>query len=649
MKKQIILYVLIVFLPSLVIAQPYIEWIGNGWGLGIDDANPVIADIDSDGLLDLLVGTYNGDIRHFEQTAVDAYSFSLLNSHFNNINVGLFAAPELTDIDNDNRLDLIVGEWKGHLYHYEQSTTNADSFLFITDNFSGINVESNSSPFFTDLDQDGLLDLLIGAHSGNLFLYEQESANSDNFLLITDSLNVDPPTMRINPAVTDLDQDGLLDLIIGGNSGNFSHYEQDVSGSLDFVLHARYLFEDNPIYGGSVPCLADLDNDGLLDMIAGEMDGLYFHFEQDSMYSSEFNIQSDNFLNLMDVGSGAAPCLTDLDDDGLLDIIVGEWHGNINHFEQIAAGSLDFMLVSDTLGNFDVGDYSLPAITDLDADGLIDLIVGERDGTLNHFEQDATNPNDFNLLTENFNGIDLINYSAPFFTDLDGDNLIDMILGESEGKLYLYEQQAANSDLFDLVFDSLNVYSLDYQPTPYVMDYDDDGLLELFVGGSNGRIYHYEQNAVNSTDFVLLTNNFENISVGNKSRIAFGDINDDGFEDLIIGEANGGLCLYLNQLDTDIRSPQSVDQKPVLFQLYANYPNPFNPSTTIQFYLHKSTNIKLKIFNIAGQEVATLINGFKSAGDHRITWDPKGLSSGLYFYRLQAGEYSATRKLLLQK
>ena len=87
MKKQIIVFVLIVILPSLLIAQPFTEWIGNGWGLGIKDARPAITDIDSDGLLDMFVGTYDGDIHHYEQTAENANSFSLIKYHLNNIDI----------------------------------------------------------------------------------------------------------------------------------------------------------------------------------------------------------------------------------------------------------------------------------------------------------------------------------------------------------------------------------------------------------------------------------------------------------------------------------------------------------------------------------------------------------------------------------
>jgi hypothetical protein len=85
------------------------------------------------------------------------------------------------------------------------------------------------------------------------------------------------------------------------------------------------------------------------------------------------------------------------------------------------------------------------------------------------------------------------------------------------------------------------------------------------------------------------------------------------------------------------------------YNLSQNYPNPFNPSTTIRYYLHKSSYILLKIYNLSGQEIETLVNGFQTKGEYEKTWQPKGLYSGIYFYRLQAGEFSKTEKLILQR
>ncbi len=88
---------------------------------------------------------------------------------------------------------------------------------------------------------------------------------------------------------------------------------------------------------------------------------------------------------------------------------------------------------------------------------------------------------------------------------------------------------------------------------------------------------------------------------------------------------------------------------PLNFKLYQNYPNPFNPSTMIKYKLTKSSHVALKIYNLAGQGIETLVNEFQQAAEHEITWQPKGLSSGLYFYSLQAGDYSETKKIILQK
>ena len=86
-----------------------------------------------------------------------------------------------------------------------------------------------------------------------------------------------------------------------------------------------------------------------------------------------------------------------------------------------------------------------------------------------------------------------------------------------------------------------------------------------------------------------------------------------------------------------------------LVRLYQNYPNPFNSITTIKYNLPKSDIIILKVYNLIGQEIETLIDCFQLAGEHKINWVAKGLPSGIYFYRLQAGECTETKKLILQK
>ncbi len=96
-------------------------------------------------------------------------------------------------------------------------------------------------------------------------------------------------------------------------------------------------------------------------------------------------------------------------------------------------------------------------------------------------------------------------------------------------------------------------------------------------------------------------------------------------------------------------SVDSDSEAPVAYALGQNYPNPFNPSTTISFSLPEASNVTLKVFDSLGREVATLISGDVSAGTHNVTFDASGLASGLYVYRIEAGDFSAAKKLLLLK
>lgn len=126
--------------------------------------------------------------------------------------------------------------------------------------------------------------------------------------------------------------------------------------------------------------------------------------------------------------------------------------------------------------------------------------------------------------------------------------------------------------------------------------------------------------------------------------------------------ATGGTWYYrLKQIDLDgsfrLTEPSKVvvpegeeaSVKPAAFALSQNYPNPFNPATTIHFELPRATTVSLRVFNVLGQEVATLMTGEKSAGVYDVHFDASNLSSGMYVYRLQAGDFVAVKTLMLLK
>ena len=89
---------------------------------------------------------------------------------------------------------------------------------------------------------------------------------------------------------------------------------------------------------------------------------------------------------------------------------------------------------------------------------------------------------------------------------------------------------------------------------------------------------------------------------------------------------------------------------PMTFSLSQNYPNPFNPSTTIQYAIPHSGNVTIAIYNILGQQIARLVDGVQTAGDHSITWSAKNVSSGMYLYTLGVdGRSIAVKKMMLLK
>lgn len=92
-----------------------------------------------------------------------------------------------------------------------------------------------------------------------------------------------------------------------------------------------------------------------------------------------------------------------------------------------------------------------------------------------------------------------------------------------------------------------------------------------------------------------------------------------------------------------------TEDRPAGFALEANWPNPFNPVTTLAFTLAETTEARLSVYNLAGTKVATLVDGLTAAGTHQVTFDASNLASGVYFYTLEAAGLSETRKMVLQK
>ena len=158
-----------------------------------------------------------------------------------------------------------------------------------------------------------------------------------------------------------------------------------------------------------------------------------------------------------------------------------------------------------------------------------------------------------------------------------------------------------------------------------------------WVSGDCGYLYNTTNNGTNwyrqntNTNSFLKTVFFENDTTGWCV----------GGAGTILYTSNGGAILGINNGENEI---------PKQFKLYQNYPNPFNPVTNIEYYIPvNKIHVKISVYNILGEENAILVNSFHNAGKYQVTFGGNNLPSGIYFYKLEAGKYSETRKMLLIK
>lgn len=115
-----------------------------------------------------------------------------------------------------------------------------------------------------------------------------------------------------------------------------------------------------------------------------------------------------------------------------------------------------------------------------------------------------------------------------------------------------------------------------------------------------------------------------------------------------IGVGNDGAIIRYKS-DSSSEVINLTESTLIDFELYQNYPNPFNPSTTISYTIPEDGFVKLSVYNLLGQEVATIINNFQKADRYEVVFDANELSSGVYLYKIEAGSYSASRKFILMK
>ena len=118
-------------------------------------------------------------------------------------------------------------------------------------------------------------------------------------------------------------------------------------------------------------------------------------------------------------------------------------------------------------------------------------------------------------------------------------------------------------------------------------------------------------------------------------------------EEVFVGTKEGKI--FMSKIEGNVTSVDGEESAPTAFELNQNYPNPFNPSTTIKFAVPEAGNYSLRVYDILGQEVVTLVNGQLNAGTHKVSFEASRLASGMYIYKLTGSNVNLTKKMILMK
>ena len=472
---------------------------------------PTLGDLDGDGDLDLLAGSGDGLFPFYRNTgnvAVPAFASTI--SPLAGQDVGSNSAPAIGDLDGDGDLDLVSGSQAG-TFRYFENTGSAILPAFIArtgaaNPLNGAALGTNLVPTLGDLDGDGDLDVLAGNNSGAFFYFQNTGGATSPFFVqrtgAANPLSGQDIGSFSTPALGDLDRDGDLDLVFGQDTGVFNTFENTGNAtSPAFVLRTG---SANPLAGqdlgfNSVPALGDIDRDGDADLVAGDFNGIFNQIEnRDGRF-----VLGTNILGLLPAYT--APALGDLDADGDADIVVGGSFGTLLYFENTgsisSAAFVEATGAANPMTGVDVGDQSKPTLGDLDADGDLDLAVGNEDGLLAYYENTGSAASPVFVkrtgLLNPLSFIDLGNIAWPAFGDVDLDGDLDLLCGRFNGQFFYFENTGDASDPSFVArigdgnpMDGLYVDGLVEESA--LGDLDGDGDLDLVVGTTYGDFLYFE-------------------------------------------------------------------------------------------------------------------------------------------------------------
>lgn len=252
--------------------------------------------------------------------------------------------------------------------------------------------------------------------------------------------------------------------------------------------------------------------------------------------------------------------------------------------------------------------------------------------------------------------IDVGYRATPVFADWNGDGLRDLVVGAIDGRIHLFINSGSDTDPDFLAETFAQTPAGDLEidgirSSPVVMDLDGDGDMDLLSGNTNGQVLYYENIG---SGVAPLFDGFSPIEADGvpidyagtpRSRPFVGDWTGDGYLDLLVGQASGGVHLYEG-------GASDVAGLPPMARLGMPWPNPANPRVNVDLRVDRPGDVVVTVHDAAGRRMATLHEGRVEPGSLRLAWsgrDDAGreLPSGLYLVTLRGAEMSAARKVML--